>query len=105
MSLYDFFFPEQAQASHLRKLAEGSRSSRRRARQERRTIGELEKRIDDLEQDLGFVSLLLASMMAKLDESGTLSRADLKAAMQELDSVDGVSDGRLDISVLRGMQA
>ena len=41
----------------------------------------------------------------KLDEKGALTRQDVKDAMRELDEVDGVPDGRLDINVLKGMQS
>lgn len=104
MSLFDFFFPEQAQASHLRRLTEQQSRQNRGRRQQNTEIKELSARIDQLEDDLGFVSLVLASVMARLDEKGTLTRADVRAAMQELDEIDGVADGRLDINVLRGMQ-
>ncbi|MFK7740547.1 MAG: hypothetical protein AB8H80_09490 [Planctomycetota bacterium] len=105
MSLFDWFFPEQAQASHLRKLTEQQRGSRRSTQRQNATVNALEKRIESLEQDLGFASLVLASVMAKLDEKGTVSRADIKAAMAEIDEIDGVADGRLDVNVLKGMQS
>ena len=92
------------QASHLRRLTEQQSRQNRGRRQQNTEIKELSARIDQLEDDLGFVSLVLASVMARLDEKGTLTRADVRAAMQELDEIDGVADGRLDINVLRGMQ-
>ena len=104
MSLFDWFFPEQAQASHLRRLTEQNSAQRRQNRRDNAAVRGMEKRIEDLEQDLGFVSLVLASVMAKLDEKGTLSRADVKSAMKDIDEIDGVADGRLDINVLKGMQ-
>ena len=105
MSFFDFFFPEQAQASHLRKLTEQSQGRRRGAQRDNIAVSQLEKRISDLEHDLGFAALVLASVMAKLDEKGALSRDDVKAAMKDIDGLDGVADGRLDINVLKGMQS
>jgi hypothetical protein len=104
MSLYDFFFPQQAQASLLRTLVHENRRKQRGAALEGRTLEKAEERIEALENDLGFVALLLGSLLAKLDEKGALTRQDLKDAMQTLDGADGVADGKLDIRVLRGMQ-
>lgn len=68
MSLFDFFFPEQAQASHLRRLANQSIGQRKASQHNNAAVTQLEKRVSDLEDDLGFASLVLASAIAKLDE-------------------------------------
>ncbi len=107
MSFFDFFFPEQAQASHLRSIADRSRLEQRRSRSTAASSASntaaLTKRVEDLESDLGFVSLLLGSVMAQLDERGHISRDDLKELIKEVDGADGVEDGRLDVGVLRGL--
>ena len=105
MSLFDFFFPEQAQASHLRRLANQSSGRRKASQRNNAAVNQLEKRVSDLEEDLGFAALVLASVMAKLNEKGTVTRDDVRAAMKEVDEIDGVADGRLDINVLKGMQS
>jgi len=102
MSLYDFFFPEQAQAQHLRTLTQQGDASRWNL--ERRT-GQLDDRIDSLESDLGYVTLVLGSLLESLDEKGVLTRDDVKSVVTKLDAIDGVSDGRLDINFLRGRHA
>lgn len=99
MSLFDFFFPQQSQATHLRSLASSARIQTRRAS---RAAGALEQRVATLESDLGFASLVLAALMARLDERGHVTNAEVKALLAELDGLDGVKDGRLDLSVLRG---
>jgi predicted flap endonuclease-1-like 5' DNA nuclease len=104
VSLYDFFFPEQAQATHLRRLSEQTRRVGRGQAAQDRALDKLEDRIGALEDDLGFVSLVLGSVIAKLDEKGVLTRQDLAAAMREVDGVDGVADGKFDIRALRAMQ-
>ncbi len=102
MSLYDFFFPEQAQATHMRTLASQSVSADiRRRTSERKSAS----RLDDLENDVGFVALLLAAMLDKLDEKGVVTRDDLRNAVAKLDEIDGVRDGRLDVNALCGMQS
>ncbi len=102
MSLFDFFFPQQAQAQQLRRLASGQQaSSRRRSR----TDARLEARMANLEDDLGYVTLILGSILNTLDEKGLVTRSDVKSALASLDELDGVADGRLDINILRGQQS
>ncbi len=100
MSLYDFFFPEQAQASHLRSLAN---SERQRSRRGRSTSSALKKRVEELEGDLGYLALVLGSLMQKIDEKGLIKRDEMRAVMAELDQIDGTTDGKLDINILRGL--
>lgn len=103
MSFFDFFFPEQAQATHLRTLARKSHFDRRRASRQSTSLSALEKRVEELEGDLGTVSLLLGSLMAQLEENGHLDRSDLRELIEEFDAADGKVDGRLDINVLRDL--
>ena len=100
MSLFDWFFPQQAQASHLRSLAQAHRGSARR-----RSVGggKTQDRLKSLEEDLGYVTLVLGSILHKLDEKGLVKREDLRASMSELDSIDGAKDGKLDINILKGL--
>lgn len=99
MSLFDFFFPQQAAAQHLRRLAnEKSMDTVRDASRRRKS----EVRIDSLEEDLGYVTLLLGAIVDRLDAKGAVTRNDLREVISTLDDVDGVRDGRLDISFLRG---
>ena len=100
MSFFDFFFPEQAQASHLRRIASRSNFDRKRNRN-RHTASR--KRLNDLERDVGFLALVVGTLMQQLDEKEVLRRDDVRAALAELDEVDGVKDGKLDLSILRGM--
>lgn len=108
MSLFDFFFPEQAQASHLRRLAEQhyraerySEHAERRSQDYELRITDLERRVLDTERDLGFVSLLLGSLLNTLDKNGVVNHNDVRSALEELDTHDGFRDGQLDIDKLR----
>ena len=100
MSLFDFFFPEQAQASHLRRLADNQRF---KARRQDRKLTAVDRRIEALEDDLGFVTLVLAGLMETLDEKGAVTREDVRATLAKLDEIDGVKDGKLDVNFLKGM--
>jgi len=102
MSLYNFFFPQQATADHLQQLA---RAQRQKSRQESRQSKFQDERIDEMEMDLGYVSLILGALLQKVDEKGVLSRAEVRETMAALDEIDGVKDGKLDINILRGLNA
>ncbi len=109
MSLFDLFFPEQSTAMHLRKLAlqQVQQQTQHSAAQHdgivraQATAEALKMRIDDLEADLGFTVLLLAGLLSTLDEKGVLTKQDVKRELQELDLVDGMRDGKLNVRVLR----
>jgi len=99
MSFMDFYFPEQAEAMHLRSISRnlrrGSISARGAAR---RTRAELE----GMEEDLGFLALALFSLVGSLVERGVLDEDEIKQHMQRLDGLDGVEDGKLDTDAPRG---
>lgn len=106
MSLFDFFFPEQAQASHLRTLAaQGSRdslnlrreqvSAQRTEQRNRILIGEAEAQIEKLENELAQSCLVIEGLIELLEENQILSRDALQERVQVLDAQDGVVDGKL----------
>ncbi len=103
MSFFDFFFPEQAQAANLRSIASRQRLQSRSSSTTKRSQAELEGRIASLEGDLGYVTLLLGSLLGQLDEKGVVTREELKSTIAELDALDGRADGKLDVNVLRGL--
>ncbi|MBM3961217.1 MAG: hypothetical protein FJ306_04850 [Planctomycetes bacterium] len=109
MSLFDFFFPDQAQATHLRRIADQSaRSERRRntaSREAKATFDSLQRQVDELRGDIGFTALVLGALVARLDEKGVVTRADLQAAMARLDLTDDLADGTLDVERLKAVVA
>jgi hypothetical protein len=101
MSLYDFFFPEQSQAAQLRQLVE---QNRRRDRRQRSAQGEqrnLAAELESLREDVGYLALLLAAIGHRLDQKGVITRADLRAAAEEIDAFDSVKDGKLDVQRIK----
>ena len=100
MGLYEFFFPHQAQAEQLGEIARTQQLLLRRTAAQR---PDLANRVSDLEHDLGYVTLVLGSILRKLDAKGVVTRDDVKQEISQLDGLDGVKDGRLDIMVLREM--
>jgi hypothetical protein len=55
--------------------------------------------------DLGYVALILGALLNKVEEKGVLSLAEVREAMAELDEIDGVKDGKLDIRLLRDVSS
>lgn len=99
MDLFDFFFPEQAQASHLRSIAQSSGLSKRTSA---RVSGQLSD-LTDLRQDVRFLTLVLAAIIKRLSETETMNLADVQDLLDEIDTLDGVADGSLEPGVLRGI--
>ncbi len=101
MSLYDFFFPEQASASHLRRMANQQDRQVRMNRIQEQSQYNIEERVTELESDLGMVTLVLASLLEAANNNGAVSREDIKKIIDELDVLDGFKDGRLPPGFLR----
>jgi hypothetical protein len=99
VDLYDFFFPEQAQAKHLRKIA--SNLSPQRLEFPMASPGESSD--SSLRQDLNFLALVLTAILKRLDETKTLSIGDVKDLLNEVDGMDGVTDAGLPPNLLRGL--
>ena len=95
LDLFDFFFPEQAQASHLRKIA-NNRPQTKPASVER-------DKIDALRRDVNFLTLVLTSILKRLDETKTLSLGDVQDILSGVDTMDGIADNGLDPKMLRGL--
>ena len=99
VDLYDLFFPEQAQATHLRKIAQSLSP-----RPLKFPMSSPEPSSDlSLRQDLNFLTLVLTAILKRLDETKTLSVGDVKDLLNEVDSMDGVTDCGLPPNMLRGL--
>ncbi|MFK7768054.1 MAG: hypothetical protein AB8B55_12595 [Mariniblastus sp.] len=101
MSLFEFMFPQQAAASHLRQIANRQKRDDRWNRIRETDQTHLENRVDELEHDMGVVALILASILDTANENGTISRDEIKRKIEELDVLDGFRDGRLHVGFLR----
>jgi pyruvate-formate lyase len=105
MGLYEFFFSDASEAESLSKIAKShERNSRLRARESvdaRQQNYQMNSALVNLENDVGTLALILATILKMLDEKGQISRADLKEKLKDLDLLDGIRDGRIDVNVLR----
>ncbi len=99
MDLFDFFFPEQAQAAHLRTIA--TRRSFAPVSTSRTTSQSDE--ISELKTDIAFLTLVLTVILKRLAETKSLSLVDVQDLLDDVDGLDGLADGGLDPGVLRGL--
>ena len=99
MGLFEMFFPEQAQAVHLRNLSQTMVSSMMRSSRGNRHA---DKRIDEVAEDTAFLALVTFSMLRFLMKKGIVTEEEFKAHLAKLDELDGVRDGELDPAILRG---
>jgi hypothetical protein len=100
MSLFDFFFPEQAQAMHLRDIAEQGAIHESRQRRPwldpaQRVVMEHTRRLEYAEEDIGTVALVCESLIRLGERKGLFTREELFAVMKEVDAEDGRKDGRM----------
>jgi hypothetical protein len=95
MELFDFLMPDQAQATHLRSIANQMRNQDRR-----HTRANL--KVSDLETDVNSVALVCMALVATLVEKGVIDELDLKMQLDAIDGLDASDDGGLDMNVLRG---
>ncbi|MDT7603521.1 MAG: hypothetical protein QOF61_1518 [Acidobacteriota bacterium] len=98
MSLYDFFFPEEAQAEHLGTIARASERGNRFGEGENE---QLHARVKRLEYDLGALALVTASILKLLDEKGHVTRDEIKKVIGKIDLLDRAADGKISVDDLR----
>ena len=65
------------------------------------SVEALKIRIDELEDDLGFTVLVLASLLSTLDEKQILSRDDVERELRKLDLIDGQNDSKISTRILK----
>ncbi len=103
MDMFDFFFPEQAEASHLRRISSSlsrtSVSTHAAADAARRAADE----VTDLRDDVKFLTLVVTAILKRLAETETMSLDDVKDLFDEIDGLDGIGDGGLEPGALRGL--
>ena len=93
MGLYEIFFPEQAQAEHLRNIAS--------AMQRQQRAGKRTSAPPELEEDVGALSLVLLGLVGTLVEKGVITREELLEHFRRVDTLDGAADGQVSLDALR----
>jgi hypothetical protein len=106
MSLFDFLFPEQAQAMHLRELAATNSqqiamlrsqqyNEQMRTKHAVRLESKADTRVKELELELAQSALVIESLISLLEQKNVLTREELKQRTAQIDAEDGVVDGRI----------
>ena len=101
---FDFFFPEQAQTSHLLTIAKNDSFTPRRV-----SGGDHTSEIKDLQEDVSFLTLVIVALLRRSSKTETASLADVQDLLDEIDEIDeidgldGVAGSGLDPGVLRGL--
>ncbi len=102
MGLKEFFFPEYAEAQNLKKVSRQMARKSRTGRRASKKASEAQKELENMEEDLGFLALVLMSLFNRLVEKDIISRDEVRDQLSEIDSLDGVEDGKLDLDMVRG---
>jgi hypothetical protein len=100
--MFDLDYSNWAQSRKIRDLES---RSKRKGRSDRRARSRTATRIGQLEDDIGYLSLVLGALLQQMDVKGVISREDIQQAMTKLDSYDGEQDDKLDVDVLRSARA
>lgn len=95
MELFDFFYPEQAQAAGIRNISRTMASQMRMA-----AVGS--KASDAIREDVSFLALVTMSMVGLLVEKGVITQEEVSERIRKLDELDGVKDGKLNPDAVRG---
>ena len=110
MSLIDFFFPEQASASNLRRIADrldvhASTQDINRSHpvDSPARMTALEARLEEIEHDKNVMSVVVMALFKKLCDSSDLTVTQMQSLIKEADNLDGTVDGKIDIKHLRKM--
>ncbi len=103
MDMFEFFFPEQAEAQHLRRISSSLSRSQASSRAAAGTAQRTADEVADLRSDVAFLTLVITAMLRRFAENETMSLADVADLLGEIDGLDGVPDGGLNPGVLRGM--
>jgi hypothetical protein len=94
MSWTRYLFHDYFTAREFNRLDE---RLRHRRMSEARSGAEQRRRIDELEDDLGRLTLLVHALAEACVRKGMLTRPEIAALVDELDLLDGRADGKLDL--------
>ncbi|MCC7509857.1 MAG: hypothetical protein IT464_10815 [Planctomycetes bacterium] len=94
MELLDFFWPQWAQARHLREVAQALKTGGGRKTSPTRVAV-------DLQADINSLALVCMSLVAALVEKGVITELDLQMHLQKIDELDAEPDQGIDPNLMR----
>jgi hypothetical protein len=89
MGLYEFFYPQLAQAEALRNIAASMGRAARAGAATRRKASEAD-------ESIGTLALVLLGLVGTLVEKGVIRKEDLLDQLRKVDGLDGAADGKVD---------
>ena len=90
--LFDNEYKQRADIESLKRSSLARKQGRMRDRQQ---VQDLQKRIEDLEDQVGELALLCRSLLTVLREDGTVPPERFQEVLQRIDAEDGVVDGKI----------
>lgn len=103
MDLFDFMFPEQAEASHLRSISRHLRTQNISASGTRSRLEATNNSVESLREDVRFLNMVVMAIIKRLTENETMNMADISDILEQIDHLDGVQDDGLDINAMRAV--
>lgn len=102
MSLFDYIFADEIQLKQLRDISKTLKNQQifEKGRAER--LKKEKEKCNETDDDIGLLSLLMMTVIKKLIAKGIITEQELLDELLEIDQLDGLKDGKLDINVLRG---
>ena len=96
MSIFDHLFDsEYKQRVDIESLKRGAQERRRARSRDRQQLDDQQKRIEELEDQVGELALLCRSLLTVLREDGTVEPERFQQVMEKIDAEDGVVDGKV----------
>ncbi|MCA9136382.1 MAG: hypothetical protein KDB00_06480 [Planctomycetales bacterium] len=96
MGFWDHIFDnDYLQRADIESLKRQSRARQASRRSELRKIESQDQRIEQLEDQVGELTLLCRSLLTVLRQSGAVTPEKLQEVMDEIDAQDGVMDGKV----------
>jgi hypothetical protein len=96
MDFWDHLFDnEYKQRADIESLKRSSLARKRARMRDRQQAQDQQKRIEELEDQVGELALLCRSLLTVLREDGTVQPERFQEIMKQIDAEDGVVDGKI----------
>ena len=96
MDFWDYLFDnEYYQRADIQSLKKQSLIWKQTQKRDRQQVNDQQKRIEELEDQVGQLALLCRSLLTVLREDGTVKPERLREVMDQIDAADGTVDGKI----------
>ncbi len=102
MSLFEYIFADEIKLQQLRDISKTLKNQQIFERGREKRLKKEQEKSDEINDDIGLLSLLMITVIKKLIDKGVITEQELLGELLEIDQLDGLKDGQLDINVLRG---